>query len=55
MHRFFTIAFVFLFLPLFAQFQKEDIDVFNEKVQEYIYTNLDTAYYFSANGGLIKV
>ena len=34
MNRLITIAFLFLFLPLFAQFQKGDIDVLNERVQE---------------------
>lgn len=53
MNRLITIAFLFLFLPLFAQFQKGDIDVLNERVQEYIYTDLDTAYYF-ANKALVE-
>lgn len=52
MNRLLTIAFLFLFLPLFAQFQR-DIDVLNERVQEYIYTDLDTAYYF-ANKALVE-
>ncbi|MBT6809036.1 MAG: tetratricopeptide repeat protein [Flavobacteriales bacterium] len=51
----FKVLILFLFSSVcsFAQVQKEDIDVFNEKVQEYIYTNLDTAYYF-ANKALVE-
>ena len=47
----FKVLILFLFSSVcsFAQVQKEDIDVFNEKAQEYIDTNLDTAYYFANN------
>ena len=51
----FKVLILFLFSSVcsFAQVQKEDIDVFNEKAQEYIDTNLDTAYYF-ANNDLVE-
>ena len=34
-------------LELVSQSQQEEVDILNEKVKEYIYTDLDSAYYFA--------